>query len=69
MEAGEIIMCKDSSVLKLRKNSLSRKLKKTMNTLLQLTKKPVKFDHIQLKVVNEIVDIEEMAHQCHQAVT
>lgn len=40
-----------------------------MNTLLQLTKKPVKFDHIQLKVVNEIVDIEEMAHQHHQAVT
>lgn len=67
MEAGEIIMCKDSSEKVL--NSLSRKLKKTINTLLQLTKKPVKFDHVQLKVVNEIVDIEEMAHQRHQAVT
>lgn len=38
------------------------------NIFLQLTKKPVKFDHVQLEVVNEIIDIEEMAHQSHQAV-
>lgn len=36
---------------------------------MQLTEKPVQFDHVQLEVVNKIVDIEEMAHQSHQAVT
>lgn len=35
----------------------------------QHTKKPVQFDHVQLEVVNETIDIEEMAHQGHQAVT
>lgn len=34
-----------------------------------LTKKPVQFDHVQLEVMNEAVDIEEVAHQSHQAVS
>lgn len=34
-----------------------------------LTQKPVQFDHVQLEVVNETVDIEEVAHQSHKAVT
>lgn len=38
------------------------------DTGLPLTEKPVQFDHVQLEVVNETVDIEEMAHQSHQAV-
>lgn len=35
----------------------------------QLTQKPVQFDHVQLEVMNETVDIEKMTHQSHQAVT
>ena len=35
----------------------------------QLTQKPVQLDHVQLEVLNETVDIEEMAHQSHQAVS
>lgn len=34
-----------------------------------LTEKPVKFDHVQLEVLNETVDIKEVAHQSHQAVS
>lgn len=59
--------------------SKGKKIVKTKNNLKgaailndtseQLTKKPVQFDHVQLEVVNETVDIEEMAHQSHQAVT
>lgn len=37
-------------------------------TVLKLTQKPVQFDHVQLEVMNETIDIEEMAHQSHQAV-
>lgn len=29
----------------------------------------MQFDHVQLEVVNETVDIEEVAHQGHQAVS
>lgn len=38
-------------------------------TFNQLTQKPVQFDHVQLEVMNETVDIEKMTHQSHQAVT
>lgn len=34
-----------------------------------LTKKPVQFDHVQLEVMDETVDIEEVARQSHQAVS
>lgn len=34
-----------------------------------LTKKPVQLDHVQLEVMNEAIDIEEVAHQCHQAIS
>lgn len=34
-----------------------------------LTKKPVQFDHVQLEVMNQTIDIEEVAHQSHQAVS
>lgn len=34
-----------------------------------LTKKPVQFDHVQLEVMNEAIDIEEVAHQRHQAIS
>lgn len=34
-----------------------------------LTKKAVQFDNVQLEVLHEAVDVEEVAHQGHQAVT
>lgn len=37
--------------------------------LMSVTQKSVQFDHVQLKVMNETIDIKEMAHQHHQAVS
>lgn len=34
-----------------------------------LTKKPVQFDNVQLEVLHQAVDVEEVAHEGHQAVT
>lgn len=29
----------------------------------------MQLDHVQLEVMNEAIDIEEVAHQCHQAIS
>lgn len=44
-------------------------MKEWNDSIKQPTQKPVQFDHVQLEVMNETVDIEKMTHQSHQAVT